>query len=92
MKIQWTKSLDGELLIEQFAKIGIVLGYDDFYLDAENNLVINCEIDEKSLADIYKAHNADKYQKEKRDAKEAARQAILDRLGITEDEAKLLLG
>lgn len=31
-------------------------------------------------------------EKAEADAKEAARQAILDRLGLTADEAKLLLG
>jgi hypothetical protein len=92
MKIQWTKSLDGALLIEQFAKIGFVLNYDDFYLDAENNLVVNCQIDEKSLLNIYEAHSAEAYQQGVKDKKAAARQAILDRLGLTADEAALLLG
>lgn len=92
MKILWNKSIDGKLLIEQFVKIGITLTENDFYLDSENNLVVNCEIDEKLLLDIYKNHDANKYQKEAREQKNANRQALLDRLGITADEAKLLLG
>jgi hypothetical protein len=92
MKIQWTKSFDGALLIEQFKSNGIVLNYDDFYLDAEKNLVINAKIDEKSLADIYTNHNADEYQKKVNDEKQVARQAVLDKLGLSADEIAALLG
>jgi hypothetical protein len=91
MKIQWTKSLDGALLIEQFAETGIVLTYEDFYLDSEKNLVLNCEINEKSLSDIYKAHNADAYQQDAKDKKTAIRQAVLDKLGLSADEVAALL-
>jgi hypothetical protein len=92
MKIQWNKSIDGGLLIQQFAEIGFTLTADDFYLDGEKNLVVNFEIDENSLANIYRDHNADQYQKDKKEAKAASRQAILDRLGLTAEEAQLLLG
>lgn len=53
-------------------------------------------IDREMNAEELAKHEADleRYAAEKAeaDAKEAARQAIFDRLGITADEAKLLLG
>jgi hypothetical protein len=42
---------------------------------------------------VYEAEKAERSTKQSEaEAKEAARQAILDRLGLTADEAKLLLG
>lgn len=45
------------------------------------------EIEQKKI-------DAQKYEQEEKElkARQAARQAILDRLGLTEDEAQLLLG
>jgi len=53
--------------------------------------IIDREMNEDELAQLQidiEASNAEKAQLE---AKAAARAALLDRLGITEDEAKLLL-
>jgi len=62
--------------------------------------IVNCETGEEIVRDA----NADEIaqmeldaanaaaRKAEAEAKEAARQAILDRLGLTADEAKLLLG
>jgi acyl-CoA reductase-like NAD-dependent aldehyde dehydrogenase len=61
---------------------------------------INCKTGEEIIREATKAEKDDaKARKEKIEAeqteaetKAAARQAILDRLGLTADEAKLLLG
>lgn len=61
---------------------------------------INCETGEEIVRDMTPEELADanerkaKVEAEQAEAevKAAARQAILDRLGLTEDEAKLLLG
>ena len=62
--------------------------------------IVNCETGEEIVRDA----NADEIAqmeldaanaaaaKAEAEAKEAARQAILDRLGLTADEAKLILG
>ena len=60
----------------------------------------NCETGEEIIRDATTAEIAQmkldadnaKARKAEEDLKEAARQAILDRLGLTADEAKLLLG
>ncbi len=61
---------------------------------------INCETGEEILREATKAEKDDAKIRQQivadreaeAEAKEAARQAILDRLGLTADEAKLLLG
>jgi hypothetical protein len=62
--------------------------------------IVNCETGEEIIRDA----NADEIaqmqidannaaaEKAQADAKEASKQAILDRIGLTADEAKLLLG
>lgn len=60
------------------------------------NLETNEEI-EREMTDIeFAQYEADKLASEQEraetEAKAAARQAILDRLGLTEEEARLLLG
>jgi hypothetical protein len=67
-------------------------------------LIVNCETNEvverelnKAEKDQEKIDNAISLElsnaaKAEAEAKEAARQAILERLGLTVDEAKLLLG
>jgi hypothetical protein len=61
-----------------------------------HDLATNEIIDREMTAAELKIHQADQADNNKKeaeaDAKEAARQAILDRLGLTADEAKLLLG
>lgn len=60
--------------------------------DLETNEVVDREM---TVAE-FNQHKAnlelDAERKAEVEAKEAARQAVLDRLGITADEAKLLLG
>ena len=64
--------------------------------DALTNETITREMTEEELTqrekDIAEQLTIDAKQKADTEAKDAARKAILDRLGITEDEAKLLLG
>jgi hypothetical protein len=64
--------------------------------DVEKNDIQEIELSVKELKDveILNKINADKQLKIKTEAetKAEARQAILDRLGLTADEAKLLLG
>ena len=64
--------------------------------DIELDEIIDREMTDDEFA-IYKANQADSLVKQNEakaeaEAKETARQAILDRLGLTADEAKLLLG
>jgi hypothetical protein len=60
--------------------------------DLSTNEIIEREMNDDEFAQ----HQTDKANyvslKAEAEAKEAARQAILDRLGLTADEAKLLLG
>ena len=69
-----------------------------------SKLIVNCETGETVERELNKAEKdqqkideaADKAkllaEQAEAEAKETARQAILDRLGLTADEAKLLLG
>ena len=62
--------------------------------------IVNCETGEEIVRDANAAEIAQMEldaanaaaAKAEAEAKEAARQAILDRLGLTADEAKLILG
>jgi len=58
----------------------------------ETGEVIVRELNEQELADQEKLRQEAEAQAELETAKEAARQALLDKLGITAEEAKLLLG
>jgi hypothetical protein len=69
-----------------------------------SKLIIDCATGEEQIRPLNKkeldqekidiAANKERFKIEQSelDAREAARQAILDRLGLTADEAKLLLG
>jgi hypothetical protein len=60
--------------------------------DLETNEVIDREMNDAEFAQ-YQADKAERAAKAaEADAKAAEKQALLDRLGITADEAKLLLG
>lgn len=62
--------------------------------------IVNCEtgeeiirdMTEEELAQLELDKKAQKQRQEELAAKAQARQAILDRLGITEEEARLLVG
>ena len=62
----------------------------------EHDALTNITIDRDMTADELKQFNADKatYEAKKAEvkAREAARQAIADRLGLTADELQVLLG
>jgi hypothetical protein len=65
-----------------------------------SKLIINCETGEETLRELNKAEKDQQKideaiiaaEKVEAEAKQVARQAILDRLGLTADEAKLLFG
>jgi molybdenum-dependent DNA-binding transcriptional regulator ModE len=69
-----------------------------------SKLIVNCETGEEIVRELNKAEKDQQKLDEintvkikakleaEANAKEAARQAILDRLGLTADEAKLILG
>lgn len=73
-------------------------------MDTINKIIVNCKTNEtqiipldvdelKELAKQASQNEKDQLtQKAEAEAKEAARQAVLDRLGLSADEAKLLLG
>jgi hypothetical protein len=62
----------------------------------EHDALTNITIDRDMTANELKQFNADKAiyetRKAEAEAKEAQRQAIFDRLGLTSEEAQLLLG
>jgi hypothetical protein len=63
-------------------------------------LIVNCETGEEILRELTKAEEDQQKideaeiatQQTKAEAREAQRQVILDRLGLTSDEARLILG
>jgi hypothetical protein len=60
--------------------------------DLANNEVIDREMNNDEFAVFEAEQTTLAARKAEAEAKEALRQAILDRLGLTADEAKLLLG
>ena len=60
--------------------------------DLETNEVIDREMNDDEFANYQAEQAANAIAKAEAEAKEAERQAILDRLGLTADEAKLILG
>ena len=58
----------------------------------ETNEIIDREMNDVELAQYEADKAAQAVAKAEAEAKESARQAILDRLGLTADEVKLLLG
>ena len=65
-------------------------------IDCSTNEAKEIELTKAEIAEINKTATASKIrldnEKAEAEAKAQARQAILDRLGLTADEAKLLLG
>ena len=60
--------------------------------NVETNEIIDREMNDAELAQYEADQEAEAQRKAKAEAKATARQAILDRLGLTEEEARLLLG
>jgi hypothetical protein len=60
--------------------------------DLSTNEIIDREMNDAEFAQYEANKAAQAAEKAQAETKEAARQAILDRLGLTADEAKLLLG
>lgn len=58
----------------------------------ETDEVIDREMNESELAEYEKQKAKDKLAAETKATQQAAKAALLDRLGITADEARLLLG
>lgn len=58
----------------------------------ETNEIIDREMNDDEFAKYEADQAAEVARKAETEAKQAARQAILDRLGLTADEAKLILG
>ncbi len=90
IKFDQPESLNGTQLIAELKAIGIVVndktsplidGNGDFWLDIPSK-------DKSKAETIVKAHIGIDTSNQH----EAKKQAILDRLGLTADEAKLLLG
>lgn len=61
-------------------------------VNCETGEIVERELNEEELAQYEADKLAAELEASKEAAKTAARQAILDRLGLTEEEAKLLLG
>jgi hypothetical protein len=65
-----------------------------------SKLIVNCETGEETLRELTKAEKdqqkideaAEKAIKAEAEAKETAKAAILDRIGLTSDELKTILG
>jgi phosphopantetheinyl transferase (holo-ACP synthase) len=60
--------------------------------NSNDNNFVKRQMTEIEIEELKKTQDKYKIKKEALAAKEAARQALLDKLGITADEAKLLLG
>jgi len=60
--------------------------------NVETNEVIDREMNDAEFAQYEADHAADAIDKAEAESKSAQRQAILDKLGLTADEARLLLG
>lgn len=60
--------------------------------NVENNEVLDREMNDAEFAQYEADKQAEAQNKAEAEAKASARQAILDRLGLTEEEARLLLG
>ena len=90
IKFDKPESLNGNQLVDELKQVGIIVnertsplidGNGDFWLDIADK-------DKTKAEKIIAAHIGI----DQSEAKAAEKQALLDRLGITADEAKLLLG
>lgn len=61
-------------------------------VDVSTDEVVEREMNQQEYDDVINRKEILATEIVEAEAKEAARQALLDKLGITEDEAKLLLG
>ena len=60
--------------------------------NTETNEVITREMTDEEFAQYQKRQETQKQNQDDLETKASAKSALLDKLGITEDEAKLLLG
>jgi hypothetical protein len=92
--IKFTKpeNLDGFYLRQELTKSGIKLFSKSFRLVGDDLFLDIAAKDESAAQSVIEAHNGAIPYSAEIEAKAAAKAALLERLGITEDEAKLLLG
>jgi hypothetical protein len=82
---------DGKQLLEDLAQAGVILNIETQapLIDSDGFLCLDVEENQREIVQsVLDSHVPKDTQVEK----QTARQALLDKLGITEDEAKLLLG
>ena len=60
--------------------------------DLQTNEIIDRQMNDLEFAEHQKSQEIQEIAKKEAETKEAARQAILDRLGLTADELKTILG
>ena len=92
--IQFTKpeNLDGFYLRKELLKSGVKLISNDILLDGDD-LFLNISTKDKNLAtEVLEAHNGNTPYLAEINSASQAKADLLERLGITADEAKLLLG
>jgi hypothetical protein len=89
MELQLNKEVNGEQLLQELIAAGVSIGLDNYPKVESNKLFIDVTVDDEAkTAEVWKKHKAENWEIKR----EAARQALLDKLGITRDEARLLLG
>lgn len=89
MELQLNKEVNGEQLLQELISAGVSIALDNYPKVESNKLFIDVTTDDEAkTAEVWKNHKAENWEIKRA----AARQALLDRLGITADEAQLLLG
>lgn len=87
MKITLTKEINGEQLVKELQEVGIVVS--DLPLVENGFLILELNPkDETKTKTVYDNHVAEDWSV----SKAAARQAVLDKLGLSADEVAALLG
>lgn len=89
MELELNKEVNGEQLLQELIAAGVSIALDNYPKVESNKLFIDVTADDEAkTAEVWKNHKAENWEIKRA----AARQALLDRLGITAEEAQLLLG